>query len=395
MIQLNDGQQKALRFIQQFMRGTDTMMCFNSFAGSGKTFTLNRLIEDLKQINLKNKLLAAGCEDFEQVIISATTAKAASLITGAKTVHKTLGLYVWKDFSTGKSNLKARNIILPNNCIVVVDEASMIDKQLMVHITKHIQDNHNVKYIFVGDEAQLKSVGTNFSVFQQGLPTVSLTEPMRQSRESMLFQACESLRSAVFGHSVKIGTSKDICRINKTDLFAYLKSADLSDSKIVTYTNSQSIKYNQLIRKLRDLPSEWTVGDYVVVRSFYEPNPVPLETALCIESFGANVKINGVDCHTIYFDSGFSAAVAINPDDIKPAIKAAKKDRDWDGVKRLQEFILDIRDAGAGTVHCSQGSTYDTVLVDIKDVMSCRDTDVRNRLLYTAISRARKQVYLI
>lgn len=391
---LNDGQKKALRFIEAFMRGNEPMMCFNAPSGYGKTTALNELKRSLDIVNVKNRLLNANSVEFKKVIIAATTAKAASLIDGAKTIHKTLGLYVWKDFSNNTSHLKERNGVLPSECVVVVDEASMIDKKLFEYITKHTTQAKNVRYIFVGDEAQLKSVGTDFSVFQLGLPSVSLVEPMRQAKDSALFKACESLRSAVFGTSVKVETSKDICRINKADFHAHLKT-DLSETKIVTYTNKQAIAYNQLIRKINNKSSTWSVDDYVVVRSFYEPAPFPLETQLQIESISTGIKVCGVECYRMYFTNGDSAAVAVNTADIAPAIKLAKADRDYAAVKRIQEHILDIRDAGAGTTHTAQGSSYDTVVVDITDIKKCRDADTRNRLLYTAVSRARKQVYLI
>jgi hypothetical protein len=376
------------------MRSKDTMMCFNAPSGYGKTTALNQLRMSLSTINTKNKLLCSGSKDFDEVILAATTAKAASLIKGAKTIHKTLGLYVWKDFKTGKSNLKERQIVLPNNCVVVVDESSMIDTDLMRYIEAHIRNGFNVKYIFVGDEAQLKSVGTNFSVFQLDLPTISLTQPMRQKEDSALFKACEALRSGVFGTSVKVGTSHDICRIDKAGLHAHLLT-DLSETKIVTYTNKQAIRYNQLIRRLNGKPSGWSVGDYVVVRSFYEPDSLPLESLLEIYSMDLKVNIATVPCYSILFTNGVRAAVAIDPSIIPAAIRLAKADRDYDAVKKLQEHILDIRDAGAGTTHTAQGSSYDTVIVDLADIKKCRDVDTRNRLLYTAVSRARKQVYLV
>ena len=55
---------------------------------------------------------------------------------------------------------------------------------------------------------------------------------------------------------------------------------------------------------------------------------------------------------------------------------------------------MDIRSAEACTVHCSQGSTYDRVFIDLGDIMSCRQTSVKTRLLYVALSRAKKEAYI-
>ena len=394
MIELNEGQRKAIRFIEMFLRGSDSMMCLAGFSGSGKSTVLNHLVQNLEETNDKNNLAVQGYSGFDSVALTATTAKAASLLSGAKTIHKQLGLYVWKDFSTGKSHLKSRNMILPNDIVVVVDESSMVDLELLRYIRDHIQNSTNVKYIFVGDIAQLKSVGSNFSIFEQNLPTYELTQPMRQDPNSSLYKACTALRSAVFGSSIKVPSGPDIRRGTKKELLDIL-NGDLSSFKCITYKNDTAIKFNKDLRKLHKRPAEWSVGDWVVVRSFYEPNPVPLETALCITGIHRGGKVEGVDVLSLSFNTGDFAQVAINPDDVKFAIKQAKKDRDWNSVKVLEEKIMDIRDAAAGTCHTAQGSTYATVFVDLQDIMSCHDKDMRNRILYTAVSRARKQVFLI
>ena len=52
-------------------------------------------------------------------------------------------------------------------------------------------------------------------------------------------------------------------------------------------------------------------------------------------------------------------------------------------------------DYGYGiTVHKSQGSTYDEVFVNVKDILLNKTVEDRNRLLYVACSRASKKLYL-
>lgn len=46
----------------------------------------------------------------------------------------------------------------------------------------------------------------------------------------------------------------------------------------------------------------------------------------------------------------------------------------------------------ASTVNKSQGSTYDTVYIDLNDIGKCRDKDQVRRMLYVAVSRARHKV---
>ena len=50
--------------------------------------------------------------------------------------------------------------------------------------------------------------------------------------------------------------------------------------------------------------------------------------------------------------------------------------------------------AYAVTVHRSQGSSYNNVLVDMRNINSCSDEAVHRQLQYVALSRTRKDVLL-
>ena len=55
---------------------------------------------------------------------------------------------------------------------------------------------------------------------------------------------------------------------------------------------------------------------------------------------------------------------------------------------------MDLRPEDASTVHKSQGSTFDTVFIDLSDLSTCRQPDMAARLLYVAFTRARNRVVL-
>lgn len=73
-------------------------------------------------------------------------------------------------------------------------------------------------------------------------------------------------------------------------------------------------------------------------------------------------------------------------DDIK---KAWKIHYDFKGM------FADFKYNHAITVHKSQGSTYDNVFVYAFDIMRNRRVSERNRILYTAVTRAAKKLYII
>ena len=49
----------------------------------------------------------------------------------------------------------------------------------------------------------------------------------------------------------------------------------------------------------------------------------------------------------------------------------------------------------ASTVHKSQGSSYDNIFVDMKNIRTCKDDLVRRQLQYVALSRTRSDVYIL
>ena len=58
----------------------------------------------------------------------------------------------------------------------------------------------------------------------------------------------------------------------------------------------------------------------------------------------------------------------------------------------MQKEVMDLRLPYASTIHKSQGSTFDEVLIDLGSFRSCQDPEVAARLLYVAVSRARKKI---
>ena len=49
----------------------------------------------------------------------------------------------------------------------------------------------------------------------------------------------------------------------------------------------------------------------------------------------------------------------------------------------------------AQSVHKSQGSNYDEIFIDWRNIKSCRDEEFKRQLQYVAMSRTRSNVYLL
>jgi hypothetical protein len=62
--------------------------------------------------------------------------------------------------------------------------------------------------------------------------------------------------------------------------------------------------------------------------------------------------------------------------------------------KTISDFVVTMDFTHCMTIHKSQGSEYENVYVDSKDLGKCLSSSDRVKLLYVAISRARSQVFL-
>jgi hypothetical protein len=74
--------------------------------------------------------------------------------------------------------------------------------------------------------------------------------------------------------------------------------------------------------------------------------------------------------------------------------KVAKKGGGWGRFFDLKNKYPDLRQRDAATVHKSQGSTYDSVYIDLGNISTCNIANQVARMLYVAFSRPRTRVYL-
>ena len=75
-------------------------------------------------------------------------------------------------------------------------------------------------------------------------------------------------------------------------------------------------------------------------------------------------------------------------------VKYYKRQKNWERYFYLKQNFPDLRPRDAATVHKSQGSTYDSVFVDLGNISTCHQADQAARMLYVAFSRAKHKVYV-
>lgn len=346
--------------------------------GVGKTTLINSLLLIFRAKKIK-------------CLLCAPTGRAAKRLgdaTGleAKTIHRLL------EFQPSSGGF-TRNEDRPLDCnLLVVDETSMVDVQLMHKLLKAVPANAHL--ILVGDVDQLPSVGPGMvlaNLIESGVvPIVRLTEIFRQAAKSHIITNAH--------------------RINEGRMPEFGDKTQESDFYFVEREEPEAIQ-STLIRLIKErIPAKWgfnPIGDVQVLCPMNRGSlgaremNLQLQNALNpqrpdeprVERFGWQFRIRDkvIQTENNYdkevFNGDIGRIKAINPDEREVAIQFESREVIYD-FGELDEVSL----AYAISIHKSQGSEFPVVIVPV--AMQHYMLLQRN-LIYTAITRGKKMVVLI
>ena len=346
--------------------------------GVGKTTLINSLLLIFRAKKIK-------------CLLCAPTGRAAKRLgdaTGleAKTIHRLL------EFQPSSGGF-TRNEERPLDCdLLVVDETSMVDVQLMHKLLKAVPANAHL--ILVGDVDQLPSVGPGMvlaNLIESGVvPIVRLTEIFRQAAKSHIITNAH--------------------RINEGRMPEFGDKTQESDFYFVEREEPEAIQ-STLIRLIKErIPAKWgfdPIGDVQVLCPMNRGSlgaremNLQLQNALNpqrpdeprVERFGWQFRIRDkvIQTENNYdkevFNGDIGRIKAINPDEREVAIQFESREVIYD-FGELDEVSL----AYAISIHKSQGSEFPVVIVP---VAMQHYMLLQRKLIYTAITRGKKMVVLI
>lgn len=441
---LNDQQESAitalLDFIQHEKGDTFTI---RGYAGTGKSTSIQVLLERLAEREIKKK-----------VVFTAPTHKAVKVLrrmayekgiedVGFSTIHSLLGLKVKQigDKQILEPMKTRKNDQLREVQIVVVDECSMIGRDLFVHIMNTLKF-YDVQYIFMGDPAQLPPVGESESpTFEHTEHRVSLTKVMRQRGENPVLGVCTDIREAFTRGDLRLpavvpGMAEDGgCGVNIltgpmfTQWMPNAFSHDEFDAnpdrfRVIAWRNDTVERINNMIHGLR-YPDckEWLAAgepitfvkpmqnssllepidgvsqDEILVQTDFEAEVIECEQSVHpsfpeIPTWLVTAKIETGVLHKFYAldtigsqirDATMKQIAAQN----RAYEQAGEKDKaHWWPYYSLQQAFASIRPAYCMTAHKSQGSTFENVFVDVMDIWANPNKSEALQCLYVACSRA-------
>jgi hypothetical protein len=413
---LNPGQQATADAFFEFLFSADPCMIISGPGGVGKTHLMADMIDRVIPEYFNTCKLLGIPPEFDSVKMCSTTNKATAVLAEATqrpcdTIHSFMNLKVLNDYGTGKTNIApSKNWKVHERIILFIDECSMIDTDLLKYLNEGL---HACKIVFVGDKSQLAPVAETVSpIYRYGFPMHELTQQMRNNGQPALMNICQQLRE-----TVETGVFKPIQVVpGVIDLLDDAQmEAELANtfaqqthaSRVLAYTNARVKQYNDHIRDVRGLGLEYGVGEFLInnsachmrggmltVEEEVEITRMSTDIEMIPIEPGVEMAVRSVDLETRVGNFWPNVHIPVDVTHFDALVKHYKRLKKWPKYFGLKDFYPDLRPRDAATVHKSQGSTHDTVFVDLGDISRCTNPNMAARLLYVAFSRARHRVYL-
>ena len=432
-----------------FSRESEELFLLKGYAGTGKTTIVGSLVKHLWHTKMKAVLLAP----------TGRAAKVISNYAGTQafTIHKKI--YFPKKQSGGgvqfvlAPNKHRNTLFIVDEASMIPDtpaDSKLFDNgSLLDDLIYYVYSGHNCKLVLIGDTAQLPPVKLDLSPaleeqrmesnYDKSVINVELDEVMRQSETSgILFNATnlrQQLQSSFYeGFQFSLQGFRDIHRLRDGHEVqeaidnAYAQHGK-EETAFIVRSNKRANLYNKNIReRILFLENDIAVGDFMMVvkNNYFWLKPSSeagfiangdiieiLELFAIKELYGfrfAEVKVQMVDYpnqrpfETVLLLDTITAVTPSLPYEegnrlyqevLKDYAHEKSKYRQFMGVKNNSFFnALQVKFSYAITCHKSQGGQWNTVFVEQPYLPNGMSKEYL-RWLYTAVTRAKENLYLI
>jgi exodeoxyribonuclease V len=424
----------------------------DGFAGTGKTSVLCSLVKVLPETGIRTVLLAPTGRAAK--VLSGYAGKQAFTIH--KKLYKIQMDGTGNVKLVLSPNLHTQTIFIVDEASMIPDDRTTGDsgmfqsRNLLQDLFEFVFSGENCKLLFLGDTAQLPPVGSLLSpaldpeyiktTFEPKITYFRLSDVVRQSLNSGILAEATFLRDKITQDKPGLPLFEynnhypDVQNINGTEMLDMLNSCysryGEENTLVITRSNKRANLYNAAIRsRIFFKEDELSTGDHLmVVRNNYFWLPEESEAGFIAN--GDIIEVLNLSRREELYGFHFAEATIrmldypnIQPFDVKvltetlsmdtPALSYDENRRLFNEVMADYEDIanrrkkmasvrsnphfnaLQIKHAYSLTCHKTQGGQWDAVFIEkgfLTDDMLDREY---LRWLYTAITRATQEVYLV
>jgi len=452
MSELSLHQKQKFEEILFLLDRRESTIVIKGSAGVGKTFLTDSLIKFLEKTLPRRK----------KILCSAPTHKALSVLRRKitvpvkfNTIHSTLQ---YKPYTNPQDGTK-EFISMPsdewpplqNVAYWIIDEASMIDIQMLINI-EYYAKKEGVTVIFIGDDKQINPVKEEeswvfigkpciFPTEEEAIqytahnsserigvitkvakgwvgfnpyPSVELTEIVRQGKGNPIINLSRNLskiwdkkqevlfevEDQIKGYLYTYDTNKiivELAAVNGTDELKYL-----------AWTNEEVDRVNDAVRKTiyGPTPNKIELGETIVFDEPYGDYTTNQEVK--VESVYRTTELITIELEKGKRTPTVTEQVAFNVFKVNEDIlildesseatfrkyaaicsrNCTEKKLDYVTRNKYLETFAKFKYNHALTVHKAQGSTYKTTIINVFDINKNSNLKEKTRLLYTGVTRS-------
>lgn len=447
-------QEQVFELLANFLHTFSKYSCFilKGYAGTGKTTIISSLVQSLPRINKKSVLLAPTGRAAK--VMSAYSGRRA-LTIHKKIYRKKSATSLQMDFSIAENLHEDTLFIVDEASMISTESFSFHSDGLLSDLIRYVQSGKNCTLMLVGDTAQLPPVGLDYSPAldigyinaEYGLEvfTYEMTDVVRQDKGSGILFNATKIRNEIkldeespeytFPKFITQGY-RDVFRMTGDRLieglhYAYDKYG-IENCMVICRSNKSSNLYNKHIRnQILFHEEEITGGDIVMIvkNNYYwlQQHDEKHTGFLANGDMAVIKKVSNIhemhgfrfaDLYLEFMDNNEGDAIRCRvlldslhvdaaqlPYDEQQKLYqsiakdyediATKKDR-MEAIKKDPYYnALQIKFAYAITCHKAQGGQWPLVFVDQGYMTDEMLTTEFLRWLYTGITRATKELFLV
>lgn len=438
---LHDDQQELFTAITESIENIiktdmiwDNILSLSGAAGTGKTFLTAELVKYFVEKKFSVAVTTPTHRALKIIRDNLALTNGANIPVDFSTIHSFLNIKLFTDYSKGVQKFIVDKSSTNTSIVdlLIVDESSMVSKELYNYIVDAIEAGRAKAVLFVGDKYQLLPIDDSEQIFDRINHNYELTKIVRQAEDSYIIKIATQAREII--KSKRHMLIKDFFNTNfdsKIEFFHTTESfyTDFyknknwfnEDKVIASFKNSDVDAHNRHIRReywrgkgYGGTIETLMVGDSLVLQDAYT------KAGMVVFNNGTEITLSYakkeyMEAIDVYFweciDLNGTALKVVDIDSqlrfntvLKKVAENAKSEKNFHKRKELWTLFFDLKNLFANvkykfasTIHKLQGSTFETVYIDLFNLNSLERTNKDDlfRLIYVAMTRASMNIKIL